>query len=155
MHKRLKTFVPSPDTGLGKLTLITDTLVCYQGGGYEGCFWEWNYALLDKTGKFHNLISSGRNGCETEEALADNLNEATGYELIPMNDIKKFIDGYATLQVQDVVRKLNELDYYISIECAECGQEFSDMDDITTEYKASSFSCMSCYLNDEEDEDDT
>lgn len=157
MHKRLEEFKASPEIGLDKLTLITDTLVCYQGGGYDGCIFEWNYAYLDKTGKFHNLMSSGRNGCETEDALVNNLNDASGneYELIPMSNIKKFIDEYAIINVQEVVRKLNtEHGFSITVSCCECGQEFSDMEDITTEQNATMFMCMSCYLEEEDERDD-
>jgi len=155
MHKRLEEFKTSPEIGLDKLTLITDTLVCYQGGGYDGCVWEWNYAYLDKTGKFHNILSSGRCGCETEEALVDNLNDASEYELIPMSNIQKFVNEYSTLNVQAVVHKLNtKHDFSISVTCDDCGEGFSDMEDVTTEYKASGFLCMSCYLNDEEDDED-
>ena len=154
MHRRLETFVAGPENGLDKLTLVTETLVCYQGGGYAGCIFEWNYAFLDKQGKFHDLFSSGRNGCETEDALVFNLNETTDHELIPISNIQKFINEYATLQIQEVVRKLNnELDYNIPIACQECGQTSTDMDDVITEHKASGFFCMSCYLNDEEDDD--
>lgn len=156
MHKRLGTFVAGPENGLDKLTLVTDTLVCYQGGGYDGCFWEWNYAFLDKTGKFHDLMSSGRNGCETEEALIANMGDAKygEYELIPMSNIKKFIDEYATISVQEVIRKLNtEHGFSISLYCCECGQEFTDMDDIITEHKSDIFHCTSCYYNNEDEED--
>lgn len=44
---------------------MKNILVQYQGGGYSGCFWEWNYFYLDKNGKFHDIFSSGRDGIET------------------------------------------------------------------------------------------
>ena len=47
----------------------TNILVQYQGGGYDGCFWEWNYFYIDKQGTFHDIQSSGRNGI-------DNLRDA-------------------------------------------------------------------------------
>lgn len=28
----------------------TNILVQYQGGGYDGCIWEWNYFYIDKQG---------------------------------------------------------------------------------------------------------
>ena len=42
-----------------------DTIVQYKGGGYDGCFWEWNYAYYDRNGVFHSLYHSGRSGCPT------------------------------------------------------------------------------------------
>lgn len=58
-------------------------LVQYQGGGYDGCFWEWNYFYIDKGGKFWNIYSSGRDGIETIEQ-ADKLLE----QGIQVNDYK-------------------------------------------------------------------
>lgn len=46
---------------------MRNTLVQYKGGGYEGCFWEWNFFVFDKNGKFHNVFSSGSRGIETEQ----------------------------------------------------------------------------------------
>ncbi len=47
-----------------------NSLVSYKGGGYDGCFWEWNYAYTDRDGEFHDLYSSGYKGCETLEKLS-------------------------------------------------------------------------------------
>ena len=38
------------------------TLLVYKGGGFDGCFWEWNAALWDHKGQFHDIYSSGRSG---------------------------------------------------------------------------------------------
>ena len=53
-----------------------NTVVQYKGGGYDGCFWEWNYAYYDGEGDFHNIAASGYRGCETEEQLIDYLEES-------------------------------------------------------------------------------
>ena len=42
-----------------------NTLVQYQGGGYDGCIQEWNYAYIDKQGEFHNIAATGVYGCDT------------------------------------------------------------------------------------------
>lgn len=47
---------------------MINTLVEYKGGGYDGCFWEWNYAFIDK-GQFYDIFSSGYAGCKTKEQL--------------------------------------------------------------------------------------
>ena len=41
---------------------MKDTLLVYRGGGYDGCIWEFNAALWDKHGKFHDIHSSGYAG---------------------------------------------------------------------------------------------
>lgn len=46
-----------------------DTLIQYKGGGYDGCFWEWNYAYFDQNGVFYSLFHSGRMGCPTSQEL--------------------------------------------------------------------------------------
>lgn len=46
-------------------------LVEYKGGGYNGCFWEWNYFAWDDNGHFNNIRSTGYKGVKDErEALA-------------------------------------------------------------------------------------
>lgn len=45
-------------------------LVAYQGGGYDGCIWEWNYALL-KNKEYISLHHSGYAGCKTMEEFED------------------------------------------------------------------------------------
>ena len=77
------------------------TLVLYKGGGYDGCLWEWNAAVFDGATTFHNLLSSGRNGCETEDELKARI---------------KFIDGTGQRNAY----------YAYRIDCDECWEEFID-----------------------------
>ena len=46
-----------------------NSLVQYKGGGYDGCFWEHNYAWIDARGHFHDIYSSGYKGCRTLKTL--------------------------------------------------------------------------------------
>lgn len=48
---------------------MQNVLIEYQGGGYDGCVWEWNYCLVDKKGKFHDIVSSGSGGIDHKEQL--------------------------------------------------------------------------------------
>ncbi len=41
---------------------LKNKLLFYKGGGYDGCFWEWNFCLWDADGKWHNLFTSGCTG---------------------------------------------------------------------------------------------
>jgi hypothetical protein len=43
-----------------------NTLIVYEGGGYDGCFWEPNALLFDKNGKFVSIHHSGYKGIKTE-----------------------------------------------------------------------------------------
>ena len=69
-----------------------NTIVQYQGGGYDGCLWEWNYAYYDKDGKFHNVSCSGYAGCDTEEKLLEILDDDTTdlYELDNPEEVARF-----------------------------------------------------------------
>ena len=50
----------------GDMTMFKrNSLIQYKGGGYDGCFWEWNYAWFDARGHFHDIYSSGYKGCDT------------------------------------------------------------------------------------------
>jgi hypothetical protein len=51
---------------------MNNILVQYQGGGWDGCIWEWNFFFLDADGKFHDIFSSGCGGITTQEQ-ADEL----------------------------------------------------------------------------------
>jgi hypothetical protein len=44
---------------------LKNCIVAYEGGGYDGCMCEWNYAYFDKEGKFADIYSSGIAGCKT------------------------------------------------------------------------------------------
>ena len=46
-----------------------NTLVSYKGGGFDGCFWQWEHAYIDSDLRFHDIDSSGYRGCDTLEKL--------------------------------------------------------------------------------------
>lgn len=71
-----------------------NTVVQYKGGGYSGCFWEWNYAYIDNDGVFHNIAATGRDGCKTPEQLLDYIqlvnergpSHCWDYDLYPLEE---------------------------------------------------------------------
>ena len=73
-------------------------LVVYQGGGYSGCFWEWNAFLCtkdrNKVLSFQNIHASGSSGIETIEGaqkLLLNKEEKTHiYDLRKKSQIANF-----------------------------------------------------------------
>lgn len=58
---------------------MKNTVVQYQGGGYSGCLWEWNFAYFNNEGKFQNIHSTGSSGCETLEQLKAVLGKKETY----------------------------------------------------------------------------
>ena len=62
-------------------------LVQYQGGGYDGCFWEWNFFYLDGD-KFHDIYSSGRAGITTKEKALELLESEDNFYTYNLDDKK-------------------------------------------------------------------
>ncbi len=56
-----------------------NNLIQYRGGGYDGCFWEWNYFFVDNKGAFHDVYSSGRAGADTIEKAQEVLDTANDH----------------------------------------------------------------------------
>ena len=45
-------------------TKLPVSIVIFKGGGYDGCFWEWNALILDKEGISPDSVLSGYKGKE-------------------------------------------------------------------------------------------
>lgn len=93
---------------------LKDLLVAYRGGGYDGCFWEYNYFSFDKDGVFHNIYTSGRMGIKTEEEasgmIKDPDNSASGvyiYDIATTEGIEDFSENHAVPHVVKIVDLLN------------------------------------------------
>jgi hypothetical protein len=83
-------------------------LVQYKGGGWDGCFWEWNYFYFDSKGKFHNLASSGWKGIKNEQEARDMIE--TPVENKHSNRVERYEYDLAT---QDGINEF----------CTECSEE--------------------------------
>lgn len=102
------------------------SLVAYKGGGYDGCFWEWNYAYIDTKGKFHNVLSTGFLGVESLEDLEEKDNdEIDVYDLHHPNDVadRESIRNVIGLALWFAQRP--ELDVCIRPVCDCCQKRFS------------------------------
>jgi hypothetical protein len=141
-------------------------LVQYKGGGYDGCFWEWNFFLFDEAGKFHDIGSSGRRAIKTEEKALDLLAgveqefswsgpEFYRYDLTDPEALKEFQAETAASLVAGVVGKVNEL-YGRDVmywECDECGNKQHDSEMFHSGYHGNGGIgvtmdgqlCMDCY----------
>lgn len=131
----------SPDNDLCRECIKTSevgislkNILCqYKGGKYDGCYWEWNYFVLDKRGKFHNVISSGSRGIDTferaKELLNDDSEEKYIYNLAKQKSIKEFNDECNAGHIVGVVNKIAELiDNGVPLNsiwfiCDKCGQK--------------------------------
>ena len=108
-----------------------NTIVQYKGGGYDGCFWEQNYAYFDGEGNFHNIVATGRNGCETEEAMRNYLEIADGvhqefdlYVLDEDGEVERFGRETPISHLLQIGKFLAEHfpDVKLTVACDECGE---------------------------------
>lgn len=58
-------------------------ILIFQGGGYDGCFWEWN-AIVFEAGNVIKSLVSGRTGKSVAESVAGGA-FATIREKMPIN----------------------------------------------------------------------
>lgn len=119
---------------------MNNILIQYKGGGYDGCFWEWNYCLIDKKGNFHNIESSGSHGISEKEMLINRITTSkVGSEFFIYNfsnvaDLKAFAGESNPQHVLGVAKWIeeNEPDIsknYIPLICGECEND-ADSDEI-------------------------
>lgn len=129
---------------------MKNTLLYYQGGGYDGCIWEWNFCFWGVDGIWHNLHSTGCGGVESEKQaleLAETLEHKA--ELVDLTDVTRFRqfqqDNNASL-VLGIAHELNEnYNYTLEIVCAECGCSFvADCSENDTAINNSDIVCYEC-----------
>ena len=108
---------------------MKNILVEYKGGGFDGCFWQWNYFMWDNDGDFINLHSTGykgvKNETEANELLADTdhyeYDAITQLDLTDKTAVQEFIAaGNATL-MQMLAEKDEELAAVFLAPCDDCG----------------------------------
>lgn len=145
-------------------------ILVYQGGGYEGCIWEWNVCMWDEYGTWYDIVSSGHSGISTEVGAVDFIKEKnieklpfeepTKFSLLNLKSQKEmnfFRDEYTSELVLQVLQFLGEEvpgNYRLELKCGECGNTSPCCDDfIHTSYKGiggiaiqqTNLMCMDCY----------
>ena len=127
----------------------TNILVQYQGGGYSGCFWEWNYFYIDKQGGFHDIQSSGRDGIDNmqdaEQLIEQDKSGTYIYDLSNEQDIEMFSKESHPVHVKGVLQWFEqyndlEIDFFAICSACEC---YMDSDDSRIEEKQ--LLCYECY----------
>lgn len=97
----------------------------YRGGGYSGCFWEWNFCFWNSEGEWCDLYSSGRNGIETEDKMLLALAEGKINYVVNLTnkkDIAYWTKEFNTYLVLTIAKTLNDnYAYEIELPCKQCG----------------------------------
>ena len=124
---------------------MKNVLVQYQGGGYSGCFWEWNFFFLDGDGNFHDIYSSGRNGIVTMDQAQALLDGTDGkgladthyvYDLLDVAAIEEFSKESNACNVAMVLKWFVDnpqegIEFFVL--CSDCEGRIIDYEDICLE----------------------
>jgi len=113
---------------------MKNQLMTYKGGGYDGCFWEWNYCFWDGDGKWHDIYSSGYSGIknkEDAETVFEKKEYRDVYDYTVYNEMQAFGNAYNEGMVVGVVNEINKiLDESIAFwECDTCKALCRDVED--------------------------
>lgn len=107
---------------------IKNILVQYKGGGYDGCYWEWNYFMFNSRGHFINLKSTGVNGVKTRQEAIDltkNGNSVYRYKLDSKKNLREFVRETNESDVVEIGGMVNDRTaknaLKIEVECPDCG----------------------------------
>lgn len=104
-------------------------LVQYQGGGYSGCSWEWNYFYINKDGVFYDLYSSGREAITNKQDGQYLVDEDTDhtfiYDVTSSKDIETFAAKTAAIHTTGVLQWFEDnpqdgIEFFAV--CADCGK---------------------------------
>lgn len=141
--------------------------LCYKGGGYDGCIWEYNYAIIDKNPdtkqlEWISLYHSGCFGAKTlDKFLHYNCNQMGYDELFycylhnrkDMEFFAKTYNNYRCYQLSHWINEKFDPMFDMPIECEDCKEIFNEYDMIVDEHVL----CEDCYYqreSDAEDDDD-
>ena len=130
----------------------TNILVQYSGGGYGGCFWEWNYFYIDKQGQFHNIESSGRRGIDNlqdaEDLIKADADSTHIYDVGRDEDITTFAKEGNVVHVTGVLQffddNIDELGVQFFAICNKCGCKMEYCEDMIL-YNGDVILCPDCY----------
>jgi len=106
-----------------------NVVIQYKGGGYDGCFWEWNFCYFDDNGIFHDIVSSGWLGAPTVKKFNERFEEFEDddyyvYGLDKPNEVKDFTDNALPEHVKGVARFLKYYGIELKVKCDVCGFDF-------------------------------
>ncbi len=140
-------------------------LVQYDGGGYSGCIWEWNFFYIDKDGKFEDIQSSGCRAITTKLAAMILVNDGKNsfssnvyiYHLDNDIEMLEFAKETNSVLVAGIVKWYNDYnmpDVQPFGICSDCGWHIENYDDMYLENwhgcggiasTADALLCSDCY----------
>lgn len=92
---------------------LREAVIQYKGGGYDGCFWEWNFFLVDHEGRTWDLFSSGYSGLDTDDKrtafLEDPDATAFVYRVGVKEDVNELNSECSPTHAVGVVDKVNKI----------------------------------------------
>lgn len=109
---------------------MSTVLIQYRGGGYSGCVWEWNYAVVTG-GNFYGVYSSGARAINSLDGLRMHLREDRQettyvYNLNRERDWKEFVSETNAQGVLGVAKFLDSenIPCFSSgrLDCPHCGR---------------------------------
>lgn len=114
--------------------MLKDKLLYYRGGGYSGCFWEWNFCFWNSAGVWFDLYSSGREAITTERQALDYIKDdsnfgSNGAELVSLKNQRRWLkfqkdnNAYNVFHITDVLN--NTHGYSLQLKCSKCKSVFS------------------------------
>lgn len=136
----------------------TNILCQYDGGGFDGCIWEYNFFYIDKEGIFNDIYSSGVGTITTLEQatyLIDNGSNSFSsrvyvYHLDNEEELTEFAKETHAYLVKIVMEYFEEnfadLDDKPFAVCSKCERKIYDCEDImpSSDYNPEII-CHECY----------
>lgn len=98
------------------LKKLNNCFIQYRGGGYSGCFWEWNFFIV-KNKEFLNIFNSGHAGIKNINDLVkyiSNRKDTMYITQIPFNKNKKIKKQFSEHIIKEVSETYHELIFFKS-----------------------------------------
>lgn len=110
-------------------------IVQYQGGGYDGCFWEWNFAAINaakisEATEFEDIFSSGYAGCKNLDSLKEVEEPIYIYDMSDPEQVKDFdksANPQSVMGVAEWIMREHADEYPVDLmRCDHCGESLAE-----------------------------
>jgi len=112
-------------------------IVQYEGGGYDGCIWEWNFFYLEN-GNFQDIFSSGHFGISSKDELykLKDSDKVYHYNIENSDTVEKMNATMNKLHLFGILKWLNNEfagEHNFSVKCDICGRDFQNHEELLLE----------------------